>query len=67
MGITSIRTLRNVSAGDVILQNRANGRIFVIPPGGHAFMDEWIPWCTRASDFERRHILITVRQPREYD
>jgi hypothetical protein len=66
MGITSIRTLRNDSARDVILQNRENGRTFVIPPGGHASMNEWIPWCTRAGDFERRHILITVRQPERY-
>jgi hypothetical protein len=58
--ITELHWVHNYSSGPVTINNRENGFSTTCPIGSTFISYQWVPWCSKGSDFPTRHIDIVV-------
>jgi hypothetical protein len=59
--ITELHWVNNYSSGPVAISNLENGFRRICPAGQSTFISyQWVPWCSRGSEFPTRHIDIVV-------
>jgi hypothetical protein len=60
--ITELHWVNNYSSSALTITNLEPDPVFAVtcPPGRSTFISEqWVPWCSRGSDFAAHHIVIT--------
>ena len=61
--ITELHWVNNYSGSALTITNLEPDPVFAAtcPPGRSTFISEqWVPWCSRGSDFAAHHIVIIV-------
>jgi hypothetical protein len=59
--ITELHSVHNYSSSVVTIANLENGYRRDCPIGRSTFIDyQWVPWCSKGSDFPGRHLEIIV-------
>jgi len=56
-GVTEIRNVYNNTGKTVYLWNHENGYRVTIAPGQQVLINNWVPWCTGYTDFNRGHFI----------
>lgn len=59
--ITELHYVQNYSNSTVTIANLENSFTISCPAGRPTFISyQWVPWCSKGSDFPTHHIVITV-------
>jgi hypothetical protein len=61
--ITELHWVNNYSSSALTITNLEPDPAFAAtcPPGRSTFIaEQWVPWCSRGSDFAAHHIVITL-------
>ena len=55
--VTEMRTIYNETDQTYYVWNHESGKVVYIPSGGSAVFNQWIPWCTSSTDYNRNHFI----------
>jgi hypothetical protein len=59
--ITELHFVHNYSSSAVTINNLENSFTLTCPAATSTFISyQWVPWCSKGSDFPTHHIVITV-------
>ncbi len=58
MGVTAIKTFRNMTSKPVRVTNVERGHTRIIPSEHTQDFDIWIPWCNHQVDFDWNHYMM---------
>jgi hypothetical protein len=55
--VTEMRTIHNDTGKTFYVWNHESGKVVYIPSHGSAAFNQWIPWCTSSTDYNRNHFI----------